>query len=109
LNIKKLTLAAIGLSLGFAGNMTLGDSIFTLLVDSVVYTLTGLPTFTVYAYASFIPIWLTSFSLKDGFYFLLAPLLYTALACLFSRFFVRPLMRRFGGEIFEQHFEKDRD
>jgi len=103
LNSKKLTLTAIGLGLGFVGNLTLGDSIFTLLVDGVVYTLTGLPIFIVYAYVSFIPVWLAGFSISEvpPFYFL-APLLYTVLAGLFSRFLIKPLMKRFGGELFWQ-------
>jgi len=108
LNSKRLTLIAIGLGLGFAGNLTLGDSIFTLLVDGVVYTLTGLPIFIIYAYASFIPVWLAGFSEVSPFLFL-APLLYTGLAGLLSDFLIKPLIKKFGGEIVEQFLEEDRD
>ena len=106
MNSKRLTLTAIGLGLGFASNLTLGDSIFTLLLDGVVYTLTGLPIFIVYAYASFIPIWLTGFSLKEAPFFLLAPLFYVGIAGLLSTFLVKPLMKKLGGGVLEQYIEE---
>jgi len=105
LKSRKIALISLGLALGFSGNLVFGQTIGSFIVDVAVITLLGPWLFLAYAYTTFLPVFLAGLNMPTAqlaFTLVCAPIFYTCLVYIPSRFMLKPLINRLlGGKTLE--------
>lgn len=98
MNSRRLALVIVALALGFAVNLTAGETILTFLVDSVISQMMPIPVFLVYAYVIcivFISPYILAGMNFNSFVLVLGPLFYWALAYALGYFAWSRLINKF--------------